>query len=1007
MEQLAKTRFQNVIINKKLRIGDDKLDDDQQELLYVAGDMKVQGQMGFTGAVAIDNDLVINGSLTVKGNQTVIESETYKIHDNTIELNAGLQNLDEDFARETGIIIHRPVKNGFPQKPFKIVYKDVTENGIDHNDILDIGLEGELRRVATINDYPTNMGVPMWNDVSGILDTETNIKVEKHSIGGNSTSLSQNLHVRNGTIFNTGRDGQHYDIDILYQPPPKFTNNGIEITSANFTISWRKDFIIKKLAFLNTEVPIIDNIAIDIQRVDPITDWIEVTKDIPKTDETYTFVFNQDFGEFKLISDTSYNVRVYGLNNVEQTTDNYLIYENLQLKNAGVPSEPTGIGLFNATLETFNVRFTTPNDNDTLEDGNQSIPIIKEYKYVYRNNETNSDRSVPHEEEIFTEIYETSSEDRELSKEISFNITGLFPGTQYQLISLQAKNEVSTEATGYGEDGVKSSIITIKTLTPNTNEYYRTMNPSGSVIIENKREFRRQSVLYDLTYYNIHSTQGTPTAFNISSGLSTFFVNNGAIGRKGLVFIIVTYNTGTGTGTNLTYTTNNTLRYITYNNTINGSTSTTHGLLGFSDISCADAKREDLDFRYSGFGLYGSYKLNPESIGTKFAPSSNIRGIQYEINNYGGLNGLTDISAPSGTTTSIALIYEHIFVVDDLSRNPTISTINATMTNPEVVYNHGIPTIKEFNVSLTYTVNNIGSRFLPSDGIISTITTTTKINGITNKNITSTTIPANLSVNVNEEYTNCSVNKSQIMSLIDSKTIENIAIIKPINLLFTNEPNVNASLTDTNNIWIDVNSFTNSFELNEIAREVYTIELEQYQHTNGILANQLLYVNGVFTNNSIYYKNYSSGYNVGTFNYSSISTTGTNINGTNYKWVVKRYRETSLSGTTQFKQFIITINGSVYRIQDLIGSGIRLFVRQIEVNGEYESAWVDPLEEFNTNMTSLLIEGAGNRAGPSNNYYAVFQDKPVVEFDFYVRIGLPVGGTTYSITNIQFISAIL
>jgi len=1007
MEQLTKTRFQNVVVNKRLRIGDDNFDPNEPSLLYVAGDMKVTGSMGFNSNVNIDNDLVINGSLTVKGTSTIIQSENHIIHDNTIVLNAGLQNLDIDFQRETGIIIQRPLKNGFPQEPFKIVYKDVDytdieENGIDHNDILDIGISGDLHRVATINDYPTNRGIPMWNDASNILDTETNIYVEKQSIGGASTDTSQNLHVRNGTIYNTGRDGQHYDIDVLYQPPPKFGNDGIELTTTYFRVKWRMDHVIKRLAFLNIDVPFIDKIGIDIKRVNPPTDWIEATREHPKDTLYYDFIFNAEYGDIRIASDTSYNVRVYGINFVQQTTDNYLLFENLSLNNAGVPNEPTSIRFGTPTLNSLKLIFTTPSDNDSFEEGNQAFPAIKEYEYVYKRLEENSDRNVVHPEEEYTRVYTTLSEDKVLSKEISFNITeNVFPGTAYQLIRLRAKNEVASEASGYGLDGIGNNIIETKTLNPETNEYFVSVTPDGSKPVENKVNFRlpNDDKLYDLTYYKSGE-------FSVVEEISSFFVNNGRIGEKArqltnLVKIELSY-----TNLNITNSSPLTIRYNGYPDadTIDGETKIEgdNQYFQFTDVSCVDAKKEELKEEYSGFGLVGTYKIG---IKTQPPANNNIHTLKINVTNYGGNNALSDISASSENTKNFDL-WEHNFVIDSLTGNATISnnTISASDIDITVLYCHGVPSIRTMTTTITYALNNYVGNVLPADLIVSKIGASTNINGITDTDITSSSNVQPLSIT--KTFTNCSFNTNTNTNLIDTNTIPNVSVLTPINFSGEGTP-VPTNMTDTTKFFVDVKSYTASSntinQLNSIANEVYIFKGSDvptlYNHTSPILNNQLIYINGVFTNDQSFYKDFSSGYKISGPNYANFKTTGTNVSGTSYKWVIKKFTSTYTDG--QFKELIVTINDTTYNVNDT-NIPIKVFAMQREVNGNVNTPWLDMMEQFNADMNSLNEENAGNRVEFNDTYYAVFKGKINTTFDFYVRIGLVAGGVSYSITNIEF-----
>jgi hypothetical protein len=1047
MEQLTKTRFQNVVVNHHLRLGDNLFDPLDPYVLRVNGNTYVKGDISFIGDFVVDGninmkkDVVIDGSLTVLGKTTSIMSENKIIGDNTLIINANLNDLDTDIIRESGIVIQRPKKDGIHQEPFKIVYKDVIIGDIDHNNILDIGLSGDLHRVATINDYPTNRGVPMWNDASGILDTETNITVERHSIGADTPETSQNLHVRNGTIFNTGRDGQHYDIDILYQPPPKFVFDSSNTTTTTITVNWRKEHVIKRLSFMNEEAPFINTIAVDIQQISPpekATGWINATTTHPKNALSYTFTYNivnaitNGSEQLYIDKDCSYNVRVYGLNYVEQTTDNYLYYENLSLKNAGVPREPTIIGFGTSELESIKLLFNAPSDNDVDTEDIQDFPVVVEYLYKYKpiDNGTIRYPTFAHTQNLFTTSYFTSQEEQILNKPITINIlnnlvTPVFPGTAYQLTELKAKNEVNVE---YSINGVISEIKTETTL-PDTNTYYITPTPSASNITLSTLQVFNPAIssIMNVTYYNIHGTASKRTTFQISPNLSTFFVNNNRLGKNAanqiLAYAKSYYNLDTNTsGTQGTYVLDTTIEYKGYSNqTTNGTFDINYAnetaYANYENINCLDAKKTTLENQYNGFGLYGIYKIKPSGINTIFIPSQKIYALKYTIENKGGALGLTTIKQ-TGTTFATNQEQTHVFVVDDLNQAPTITNINNTTTITSVLYAHGIPSIQNMTILIEYTINNIGSNFLPSNKIISTITSSNKLSGLSITNITADTIPSDKTQSVSKIYTNCSIVTNVVNTLLNSAIIENAVNVKPINLLYTSQPNVNITLKQnndsTNKFWFDVKSYIASSNkinsLNSIATNVLQYDplnkyvLSNYTNTNSIIYNQLLYVDGGFTNNKTYYQNYSSGYIYSGPDYSIYKETGDVEDGKTYKWVVFKLTTTSLAGSTQYKTVSLTINGINYTLNNIssLDSSIRIMTIQLFTSGVKHTEWLNARKEFNADFSSLNTENSGNLTSIGGINYLVYKDQINTTFNFYIRIGLPVNTTNFSISNVSF-----
>jgi len=1040
MEQLTKTRFQNLVVNHHLRLGDNLFDPLDPYVLRVNGNTYVKGDISFIGDFVVDGnvnikkDVVIDGSLTVLGKTTSIMSENKIIGDNTLIINANLNDLDTDYIRESGIVILRPKKDGIHQEPFKIVYKDVTIGDIDHNNILDIGISGDLHRVATINDYPTNRGVPAWDETNQILDTATNIYVEKHSIGGESNPYWQNVHVRNGTIYNTGRDGQHYDIDILYQPPPKFVFDSSNSTTVTFTVNWRKEHIIKRFAFINDDAPFINNVAVDIQQISPenkTTGWINATITHPKDALSYTFRFSRktpitNGNETLFIdSDSSYNVRIYGINYVEQTEDNYLYIDNLFLKPAGVPLPPTNIQFISSTLDNITFKFNAPSDNDILTEEIEDIPLIIEYEYIYVPIDTGTTRypTHAHNELTYTKVYEPLEAEQNLNHQITIPIqnnlnTPIYVGTAYQLSSLKAKNEVNRN---FSENGVNTE-ITVVTPVPNDNIYYITPSINTSIINETQKTFynpSKNSVL-TISYYNVNDV------FSVTEEISSFFVNSGRLGKNAanqeLAYAKSYYNLDTDvTGQTGIYTLDTTVTYKGYyNQTTDGDYSispTTYA--GFENVACIDAKNTDYDTTYSGFGLYGTYKIKPSGIGTGFPASQNIYGIRYTIENKGSLNNITQV----GNEIQEQISYMHLFVVDDLNTAPTISDVINTTEITSVIYSHGIPSVQIMTVNISYNVNHIGSQFLPENKIVSVISKLTRIQGITDTNITTETISASKQLYVEKTFPNCFIASNILTEIVEDVAISEAFTIKPINLLYPNETETIISLKEnnesTNKFWFDVKSFSSSSNkitsIKSVASTTYIYQptnkynfVSYSNQKNEIAENQLLYINGGFTNNPIYYKDYSTGYikKIGeTYpNYSGFVNTGDTYNGQTYKWVVKKITSSSNAGSTQYKKLSITLNDTTYTLNNIhtMPENIKIFTIQKYTNGNRYTEWLDSREEFTSDIATLNVEHAGNLTSVGGIYYLVFKDLVNTTFDFYVRIGIPIGGVNYSISNIIF-----
>jgi hypothetical protein len=164
----------------------------------------------------IKGNLEVDGDMTVKGKTTYVNTEEILVKNNIIDLNVGIEGVNIADI-ESGIVIRR----GLNQEPFKIIYDDSKHSTDEY---LEIGISGELQRVATIKaqrktetELNNDGAVPVWDASFGRLDVErSQISISNERVVvGRDLQITGKLFDADGDEFTAGASIVKGDTDEL------------------------------------------------------------------------------------------------------------------------------------------------------------------------------------------------------------------------------------------------------------------------------------------------------------------------------------------------------------------------------------------------------------------------------------------------------------------------------------------------------------------------------------------------------------------------------------------------------------------------------------------------------------------------------------------------------------------------------------------------------------------------------------------------------------------------
>lgn len=837
-----------------------------------------------------------------------------------------------------------------------------------------------------------------------------------------------------GNLYQNGKNAL-FDLQSLFtyltKPAPAFDKNidvidpikeieAIVLNTFDVTIFWKRgknydtsyNFSLEK-----KQLPYVDLIGVDfIDNSNVLQEWVNVSDNISSFDTSYTFVVNQSFTDsfgnsFNVTKDSSFNLRVYPINytNTYGEPYNYLIFEDISFLQAGPPTEPRNLTITAVSAspeDSFKLTFNKPEFNDSVIGKFKNIkddPVITKYKIVYQ--PIDDDRNNRFPEVYNTDQVEIIRDGDNTTSEYtvkSTNDTKVFPGTVYD-ISLNTKNELADEfgdvssQTHLTSNPLNDDFIPIN-LTNIRFQGWKLLNLYNPVL-------ERNSV--NAQYFNINEDYNQIQTNNTENNV---FVNYTKLGKLSdyrnreveelasvKLFHIDDYD-------KQNEIIDSSLSFFGYtktpdnDNEIDGSFSFTNSSdLSFVDIENIDARRNSL-LEYSGFGLQGRYKINlsPKLIGidNKFKPRSKPYTLGYKISG----NNIDK----AGTNDKK---YKEEFVVDDLNGSPTISDYNFEFTGSAVLYNHGIPSIKQLDISFSWQTGNNGEYFLPTHGLISNFAFNTGNIGSDNeksRNYKTTEIRESYNHGTEEEIyfieTIFNEKRSNIFKIQSFNCLRSVSVdkdlIAPIGVFPTK-------------FYCDYNSFSKSSnQINDIlsfGSDVYIYNpgdkynLTDYKQSSLVENNQLIFFDGKFVNPE-YKKNELSPYadifiydKNGTINidYSSKKDTGDELDGKNVKWVVKKFSNIPVGADSQKKKLIITDQTGTHSNYSKYKD--RLFVLQFTNkkngnDGERQTGWFDLNKTFDSTDDDFKKDRGAQVSGATDQFYLYAENG--ITFNVYVRIGI-------------------
>jgi hypothetical protein len=311
------------------------------------------------------------------------------------------------------------------------------------------------------------------------------------AIGARPLDLSQSvftnnigLNLTNATL---GCDAfqliDQYFYTYWLSPPPAPTDSVCTPTTTKLTVSWTNIPTIEA-AFRDIELPHIIEMRIDFIPSDDngaghnvwsgaTLKTIQTTSKFTDTLEMYTIGSGNNlngttwehYDDF--LPETNYDFRIYGVNDHSGTL-NYLQINECKTSTVGIPIIVSGLAESSTGVNNINMAWTKPIDHDDVTAGDNTVPAIEKYQVKYTANSSIRYGGIYTGSHVGT-VYTNTATDP-INSDSNINITGLYPGTVYD-ITVAAKNTLNSldggNSDGYGPtdtDSATSSNPTIPSL---------------------------------------------------------------------------------------------------------------------------------------------------------------------------------------------------------------------------------------------------------------------------------------------------------------------------------------------------------------------------------------------------------------------------------------------------------------------------------------------------------------------------------------------------------------
>jgi hypothetical protein len=521
----------------------------------------------------------------------------------------------------------------------------------------------------------------------------------------------------------------------LTESPPKFDFDLSASDTVSITIKWRKSQIYTDLSFdLTTSFgsgdlttfPNVQSIGLDIQVGNG--DWKTYTTHLNKDDISFIFQTGQTYGDITITNpDQSFNARIYPINDINRSrpaTSNYLLFSDLSIKPAGSPAQPTIVSFTEPTNTApyqLSVITRSPNDFDINTDGNQSIPPLSHVRYKIQLKDQSSTKrmiTIPSGQFDLLNTYEFTLDSvfTQLSTDMPTNSIALTSGpfssiflyydTSYSIVT-EVKNNGNDGTTPYSVESIKSYFTTGLPL-PSS---FGTTNPTITDNIQRTNGYvSRDKYIHGEnsekpSYLNIYYDAWN-FRFNNNNGNNTFVVNPNDPGKdvdqsggtKTTLSTVRTYYELTN-GSQLQLSKADYYGYESSTGSIHTPDITINSNFPLVVVSTSDMATGN----NQGYFIKGEFSPQQDFSGgyvntfTGINPSRNVYKIGY------------DISINNGTDYFL----NQEFILDDLSGAPTLSIDSSSIliTSTETMY--GIPSVTDYEVSLTATGSNLSRKVLP------------------------------------------------------------------------------------------------------------------------------------------------------------------------------------------------------------------------------------------------------------------------------------------------------
>ena len=802
--------------------------------------------------------------------------------------------------------------------------------------------------------------------------------------------------------------------EIITQQPHQFDSSGIpsDIKSSAITVSWNYDNIIAKhggistfakLSFLNNNtqlLPYINYIAVDISGIvdtgDNVfvsTGWINYQNISISANDNYNTANYKNLDIDKhttavstelekiLSSNNLFDVRIYGVNyseNFPSIDERSIVFSSVGFLLALPPSSPN---LINETVNS-NSQITITYDVSNTELNNATSDAVLN-KYIIDFSENDTTCSV-----IYPLNAVDLSDNDVLSNIINlqdFNIvlSNLRSGTKYNYLT-RVQNSLNDNS--YSLDS--ETRISDFTFLPSSNGIETTVNLSVDKTLYVSSPTAQGLNNTNITYINLSDNQNvnpdntSNQTVEISkpyfSGQQNTDVGYGSFidNSAGLVKLTVSLN-------------GSERQRISFDGSFNSSVGNEEKLnsnvgINFDYISLVSGTSMvdiwDGNVNNRGFRLKGLMNL-------KQIPNANIQTVigdpstePYILNyNY-------DRNADLGGSNQNV---SHNIYVDDLSQNPAIFGEN-TSNIVNVVYNFGIPSVKQFDLSFTRTYSNINSQFMyiPGNKIIADIKSISNTSASLTKNLTllnSEIVPSGIYDFIGDVFDSKTSNYYNSLHYTSSRlnagnTNKLSWNEETYNLLKRYSSGITISQEHITNHYVDYNSFSKSgskintpninlanihiYEISNISlvgSNLGGLELEHYDdHVVQIREYTILNIDNKFQANSVQaYPNindflYGEGvvandFSAGTISYDLngviLASSNSNLSSDGYKWIVfKLYK----SGNNAY-----TFNGTTHALETNLDNVSYLNMKTILTqNGMFTS--VDVANIFDDSSDSAI-----------------------------------------------------